>query len=159
VCDNVGDHLIGNVYARYEWETEAQTAVDNLNDRWYAGAFFFFFARLYLIDSPSLQAGRYTPNSLLLRISARLAADRMKTASATAVVSATLCICASRPRSSFLPCATASALSAGSIRQRTKSVEAAGNPRNARVAVDGALARDVVGVAMAKIGGRVNRLR
>ncbi|KAG9221074.1 hypothetical protein CCMSSC00406_0005487 [Pleurotus cornucopiae] len=34
VCDNVGDHLIGNVYARYEWETEAQAAVDNLNDRW-----------------------------------------------------------------------------------------------------------------------------
>ena len=40
VCDNVGDHLIGNVYARYEWETEAQTAVDKLNDRWYAGAYF-----------------------------------------------------------------------------------------------------------------------
>ncbi|KAF5371694.1 hypothetical protein D9758_003414 [Tetrapyrgos nigripes] len=37
VCDNVGDHLIGNVYARYEWETEAQAAVDNLNNRWYAG--------------------------------------------------------------------------------------------------------------------------
>ena len=37
MCDNVGDHLIGNVYARYEWETEAQAAVDNLNDRWYAG--------------------------------------------------------------------------------------------------------------------------
>ena len=29
--------MIGNVYARYEWETEAQTAVDNLNERWYAG--------------------------------------------------------------------------------------------------------------------------
>jgi len=37
VCDNVGDHLIGNVYARFEWETEAQTAVENLNNRWYAG--------------------------------------------------------------------------------------------------------------------------
>jgi len=37
VCDNVGDHLIGNVYARYEWETEAQTAIDELNNRWYAG--------------------------------------------------------------------------------------------------------------------------
>lgn len=37
VCDNVGDHLIGNVYARYEWESEAQAAVDNLNNRWYAG--------------------------------------------------------------------------------------------------------------------------
>jgi splicing factor U2AF 35 kDa subunit len=38
VCDNVGDHLIGNVYARFEWETEAQTAVDALNTRWYAGS-------------------------------------------------------------------------------------------------------------------------
>jgi len=37
VCDNVGDHLIGNVYARYEMETEAQAAVDSLNNRWYAG--------------------------------------------------------------------------------------------------------------------------
>lgn len=37
VCDNVGDHLIGNVYARYDWEEEAQRAVDGLNDRWYAG--------------------------------------------------------------------------------------------------------------------------
>ena len=27
------------MYARYEWETEAQTAVDKLNDRWYAGAY------------------------------------------------------------------------------------------------------------------------
>jgi splicing factor U2AF subunit len=39
VCDNVGDHLIGNVYARYEWETEAQNAIDNCNARWYAGAY------------------------------------------------------------------------------------------------------------------------
>ncbi|PWN90356.1 RNA-binding domain-containing protein [Acaromyces ingoldii] len=37
VCDNVGEHLIGNVYARFEWEEEAQRAVDALNDRWYAG--------------------------------------------------------------------------------------------------------------------------
>lgn len=37
VCDNVGDHLIGNVYARYEWEDEAQIAVDAFNQRWYAG--------------------------------------------------------------------------------------------------------------------------
>ena len=35
VCDNIGDHLIGNVYARYEWEEEAQRAVDALNDKWY----------------------------------------------------------------------------------------------------------------------------
>ncbi|GAA94678.1 uncharacterized protein L969DRAFT_623136 [Mixia osmundae IAM 14324] len=37
VCDNVGDHLIGNVYARYDFEDEAQTAIDTLNTRWFAG--------------------------------------------------------------------------------------------------------------------------
>lgn len=37
VCDNVGDHLIGNVYARYRYEHEAQSAVNALNDRWYDG--------------------------------------------------------------------------------------------------------------------------
>ncbi|SCV69821.1 BQ2448_1215 [Microbotryum intermedium] len=37
VCDNVGDHLIGNVYARFDWEDEAQAAVEALNTRWYAG--------------------------------------------------------------------------------------------------------------------------
>ena len=37
VCDNVGDHLIGNVYARYEWEDEAQACVDAMNERWYSG--------------------------------------------------------------------------------------------------------------------------
>ncbi|PKI83550.1 hypothetical protein MVES1_002620 [Malassezia vespertilionis] len=35
VCDNVGDHLIGNVYARYETEEDAQRAVDRLNNRWF----------------------------------------------------------------------------------------------------------------------------
>lgn len=39
VCDNVGEHLIGNVYARYEFEDEAQNAVDSLNNRWYAGEY------------------------------------------------------------------------------------------------------------------------
>lgn len=36
VCDNVGDHLLGNVYARFEYEAEAARAVQALNDRWYA---------------------------------------------------------------------------------------------------------------------------
>ncbi|WFD32079.1 hypothetical protein MSPP1_003121 [Malassezia sp. CBS 17886] len=37
VCDNIGDHLIGNVYARYETEDDAQNAVDQLSNRWYNG--------------------------------------------------------------------------------------------------------------------------
>ncbi|KAJ3054022.1 hypothetical protein HK097_002851 [Rhizophlyctis rosea] len=37
VCDNVGDHLVGNVYIRYKYEEDAQKAVDALNTRFYAG--------------------------------------------------------------------------------------------------------------------------
>lgn len=37
VCDNIGDHLIGNVYVRFRYEEDAQKAVDSLNNRFYAG--------------------------------------------------------------------------------------------------------------------------
>lgn len=38
VCDNVEDHLLGNLYARFEWEDEAQRALEAINGRWYDGA-------------------------------------------------------------------------------------------------------------------------
>jgi splicing factor U2AF 35 kDa subunit len=37
VCDNLGDHLIGNVYAQYTDELECKKAVESLNGRFYAG--------------------------------------------------------------------------------------------------------------------------
>ncbi|KND02210.1 uncharacterized protein SPPG_02695 [Spizellomyces punctatus DAOM BR117] len=37
VCDNVGDHLVGNVYVRYKYEEDAGKAVEELNNRFYAG--------------------------------------------------------------------------------------------------------------------------
>lgn len=37
VCDNVGDHLIGNVYVRFTNEDDAAAAVSDLNKRFYAG--------------------------------------------------------------------------------------------------------------------------
>lgn len=36
MCDNNNDHLIGNVYARFKYEEDAQKACDDLNSRWYA---------------------------------------------------------------------------------------------------------------------------
>jgi splicing factor U2AF 35 kDa subunit len=36
VCENTGDHLAGNVYARYKNEEDAQKAIEALNSRWYA---------------------------------------------------------------------------------------------------------------------------
>ncbi|KAJ2815713.1 hypothetical protein GGI24_005957, partial [Coemansia furcata] len=36
ICDNVGDHLLGNVYVKYRKEDDAQKAVDSLNNRYYA---------------------------------------------------------------------------------------------------------------------------
>lgn len=54
VCDNVGDHLIGNVYARYDWEEDTAKAVDSLNSRWYAGQSFPFFSPIVVELTPTL---------------------------------------------------------------------------------------------------------
>ncbi|KAL5499615.1 hypothetical protein EMCRGX_G011066 [Ephydatia muelleri] len=37
VCDNLGDHLVGNVYIKFRYEEDAESAVQNLNNRWYHG--------------------------------------------------------------------------------------------------------------------------
>lgn len=37
VCDNLGDHLIGNVYVKFKHEEDAENAVEKLNNRWFAG--------------------------------------------------------------------------------------------------------------------------
>lgn len=39
VCDNIGDHLVGNVYCQFKYEEDAGKAVENLNRRFYAGEF------------------------------------------------------------------------------------------------------------------------
>ena len=37
VCDNLGDHLVGNVYIKFRYETDAEKATKGLNNRWFAG--------------------------------------------------------------------------------------------------------------------------
>ena len=37
VCDNLGDHLVGNVYVKFRYEEDAEKAVNDLNNRWYNG--------------------------------------------------------------------------------------------------------------------------
>ena len=37
VCDNLGEHLIGNVYAKFYEEDDAERALMNLNGRFYGG--------------------------------------------------------------------------------------------------------------------------
>ncbi|KAL3885270.1 hypothetical protein ACJMK2_025354 [Sinanodonta woodiana] len=37
VCDNLGDHLVGNVYVKYRYEEDAEKAVNDLNNRWFNG--------------------------------------------------------------------------------------------------------------------------
>mmetsp|Transcript_10820 Transcript_10820/g.16135 ORF Transcript_10820/g.16135 Transcript_10820/m.16135 type:complete len:221 (-) Transcript_10820:67-729(-) len=37
VCDNLGDHLVGNVYVKFSDEEEADNALKGLFGRWYAG--------------------------------------------------------------------------------------------------------------------------
>ncbi len=34
VCDNLGDHLVGNVYAKFSDEEEADAALKGLYGRW-----------------------------------------------------------------------------------------------------------------------------
>jgi len=36
VCDNLGDHLVGNVYIKFRREEDAEKAVADLNNRWFA---------------------------------------------------------------------------------------------------------------------------
>ena len=35
VCDNLGDHLVGNVFVKFKREEDAEKAVTDLNNRWY----------------------------------------------------------------------------------------------------------------------------
>ncbi|XP_053208874.1 splicing factor U2AF 35 kDa subunit-like [Panonychus citri] len=37
ICDNLGDHLVGNVYVKFRREEDADKAVRDLNNRWFAG--------------------------------------------------------------------------------------------------------------------------
>ena len=37
VCDNLGDHLVGNVYIKFRREEDAESAVKALNNRWFGG--------------------------------------------------------------------------------------------------------------------------
>jgi splicing factor U2AF subunit len=37
VCDNLGDHLVGNVYVKFDREEDAEKAVGELNNRWFDG--------------------------------------------------------------------------------------------------------------------------
>jgi len=37
VCDNLGDHLVGNVYVKFKKEDDALKACTDLNNRWFGG--------------------------------------------------------------------------------------------------------------------------
>ena len=43
VCDNLGDHLVGNIYIMFREEETAERAVNDLNNRWYAGTWAAIF--------------------------------------------------------------------------------------------------------------------
>ena len=42
VCENIGDHLIGNVYIKFSDEDDCAKALQAVNGRFYAGNFFSF---------------------------------------------------------------------------------------------------------------------
>jgi splicing factor U2AF subunit len=43
ICDNLGPHLVGNVYVKYANEEAATSALLNLQGRFYAGILFLLF--------------------------------------------------------------------------------------------------------------------
>merc|ERR1711976_203581 len=36
VCENLGDHIVGNVYIKFYKEEDAEKACEAVNDRWFA---------------------------------------------------------------------------------------------------------------------------
>eukprot|EP00917_Polyrhabdina_sp_WS-2016_P025198 GHVP01054281.1.p1 GENE.GHVP01054281.1~~GHVP01054281.1.p1 ORF type:complete len:153 (+),score=24.03 GHVP01054281.1:51-509(+) len=48
VCDNIGDHMIGNVYVKYVNEEDAATALQNLTGRYYSGRLIQVRCKFYL---------------------------------------------------------------------------------------------------------------
>ena len=103
-----------------------------------------------------MQAGLCTPNCPPLQIFAKLVADRMRTASAIAVVSVTLCTCVLHPKNSSLRYGTANASSVGSTHPKIKAEEVVGSHLSVKVGEDEVPVRGV-GAAMGKTGGRVSR--
>ena len=51
VCDNVCEHLLGNVYVKYEKNEEAADALKSLSDRYYAGMCVASTLVLYVLTS------------------------------------------------------------------------------------------------------------
>ena len=47
VCDNLGDHLVGNVYVKFRYEEDAEKAVKDLDNRWYNGKVQLCFVSSY----------------------------------------------------------------------------------------------------------------
>lgn len=54
VCDNLGDHLVGNVYIKYRREEDAEKACKVLNTRWYDGTYAFLWLPPYSAFSCSI---------------------------------------------------------------------------------------------------------
>ncbi|CAF1283670.1 unnamed protein product, partial [Didymodactylos carnosus] len=36
ICDNLGEHLVGNIYVKFRYEKDAERAVKDLNNRWFS---------------------------------------------------------------------------------------------------------------------------
>lgn len=58
MCDNLGDHLVGNVYIKFRFEEDAEKAVTDLNNRWYNG--------MELIYKPILLTNFIPPSSFII---------------------------------------------------------------------------------------------
>ena len=59
VCDNLGDHLVGNVYIKYRREEDAEKACKVLNTRWYDGMYSLFCIYMTVNNNLSSEGVNY----------------------------------------------------------------------------------------------------
>ena len=114
VCDNMADHLVGNVYVKFRDEEHALAARNALHNRYY--------------DKRPIKC-EFSPPS---RISARARAGSTRSDRVTAPGSATSCTCARRAGSCGSSCSAGTAAATGAGAEAPRAREHAGTSATVR---------------------------
>ncbi len=49
ICENIGDHLVGNVYTKFRYEDDAAKCMQSINNRFYGGELFSYVVPQQLV--------------------------------------------------------------------------------------------------------------
>eukprot|EP00828_Plagiopyla_frontata_P040352 TRINITY_DN544_c0_g2_i4.p1 TRINITY_DN544_c0_g2~~TRINITY_DN544_c0_g2_i4.p1 ORF type:complete len:274 (-),score=24.16 TRINITY_DN544_c0_g2_i4:109-930(-) len=97
VCDNIGDHLIGNVYVKFVYDDDAKSCKDGLTGRYYGGSrltiHIICTLNLHIIITSKQMSGSQSFQSLVqYLILKKLVVGSLTTENATAAAIAILCM-------------------------------------------------------------------